>query len=105
VHELYIRAGEHSEDETGNAAEELIITAIRDYESKYAVKFVGVGISPSLAERSLELSARLWAETDILPFVLIQGHLDPQISESVVMSKDVDEMADSMARKCITYDH
>ncbi|KAK4551597.1 hypothetical protein LTR86_011068, partial [Recurvomyces mirabilis] len=103
VHELYTRAGEHSEDETGNAAEELIITAIRDYESKHAVKFVGAGISPSLAERSLGLTAQLWAEMDILPFVPTQGHLDRQASDNIVMLKDVDSMADSMARKCTTF--
>ncbi|KAK4952640.1 hypothetical protein LTR10_009446 [Elasticomyces elasticus] len=105
VHELCIRSSESPHD-AGSAAQPItdhIVSAIREYERRHRVKFLGAGISSNLALRSPGLSERLWAESDILPIVLPEHDIGLQAAESRDATIEVDEMANMMAKQCITY--
>ncbi|KAK4888521.1 hypothetical protein LTR27_012582 [Elasticomyces elasticus] len=105
VHELCIRSTESPHD-AGSAAQPVtdhIINAIREYERRHKAKIVGAGISSNLAGKSPGLSERLWAELDILPIVLPEHDIGLQADESSDATIEVDEMANVMAKRCITY--
>ncbi|KAK5119254.1 hypothetical protein LTR85_007868 [Meristemomyces frigidus] len=76
-----------------HAFAEHIMKTTREYARKNDCKFVGAGISSKLLELSPQLPARLWAESDIVPISLHEKR----------DFDDVDEIADSMARKCILF--
>ncbi|KAL7624688.1 hypothetical protein AAE478_006258 [Parahypoxylon ruwenzoriense] len=74
-----------------------VIAQVQKYEQDNLVKFVGAGIPVNLCELSPTLNSRLWLEIDIVPV-----DFDVDGSETSFWdSKDVDEQADSMARKCV----
>jgi hypothetical protein len=84
----------HTSEEAGALSrkiEDLCIHVVREYSQKNACKFLGAGLQSKIAKMSPRLSVRLWAELDIVPMVLDkEGSFD-----------GVDEIADSMVRKCI----
>ncbi|KAK3647924.1 hypothetical protein LTR22_013537 [Elasticomyces elasticus] len=105
VHELCIGSTESPHD-AGSAAQPItdhIVSAIREYERRHRAKFVGAGISSNLASKSPGLSERLWAELDILPIVLPEHDIGLQADESRNATIEVDEVANVMAKQCITY--
>lgn len=82
-----------------------ITKVIRDHRDNNLYKFLGAGLTERLVELSPELSARLWLELDVIPFVFsIEAQPQSMIGNK---SKDrrsvmtLDEEADSMARKCL----
>ncbi|PIG87540.1 heat shock trehalose synthase [Aspergillus arachidicola] len=85
-----------------------IIFELRTYSEKYKVKIVGLAMPLSLADKYPPLCPQLWRELDILPLVLEhkgraradadQGELATFASWNI---KELDEQADSMARKCM----
>lgn len=71
--------------------DDFCIRIIREYSQKNDCKILGAGLHSNVVNMSSRLSTRLWAELDIVSMVLDkEGSFD-----------DVDEVADSMARKCI----
>ncbi|KAF2238617.1 glycosyltransferase family 4 protein [Viridothelium virens] len=78
-----------------------VVRRIREYEQGQMHKYAGAGITVHTKEISPTLPSRLWLELDIVPMIF----------EKTVGSEngtgnnefDVDEEADSMARKCIMY--
>lgn len=73
------------------AIDELCIRELRNYACGNYYKFLGAGIYSETVRMRPQLPARLWAELDIVPITLTkEGGFD-----------DADEIADSMARKCI----
>jgi len=76
-----------------------VIEAVQLYEHNNLSKFIGAGLSTTLAYISPSLCSRLWLELDIIPIVmdLDDGHKE----KSFWNVKQVDEQADSIARKCI----
>jgi hypothetical protein len=68
-------------------------------------KFIGAGLPHDLAKRTPKLCSRLWLDLDIIPISLlpdIDGDNNPR-QDNFWIVKDVEEQADSMARKCIMY--
>ncbi|KAF2143042.1 glycosyltransferase family 4 protein [Aplosporella prunicola CBS 121167] len=78
------------------------IGRIESYQQEHMYKFVGAGLSTRVVELSPELPSRLWWELDIVPMVFEQGLEDPR-GQSDVGPVAVDELADSMARKCLMF--
>ncbi|KAI1651328.1 glycosyltransferase family 4 protein [Daldinia loculata] len=74
-----------------------VISQIQKYEHENFVKFVGAGLPLYLKDMSPTLNSRLWLEIDIVP---IDFDVD-QSETSFWDDKNVDEQADSMARKCV----
>ena len=68
-----------------------LIDRISSYTKQNSYRFVGAGVAEQLIELCPYLLSRLWAELDIVPIIV----------KSEGGSKDVDEIADSMARKCV----
>ena len=75
-----------------------VIEAVQLYEHNNLSKFIGAGISTTLTYISPSLCSRLWLELDIIPIVM---DLDDDHKKSFWNVKQVDEQADSIARKCI----
>lgn len=68
-------------------------------------KFIGAGLPHDLAKRAPRLCSRLWLGLDIVPISLlpdIEGDSVPG-QDNFWVVKDVEEQADSMARKCIMF--
>jgi len=64
---------------------------IGSYARQNAYRYLGAGIAEQLLELCPHLLSRLWAELDIVPIIVkAESSFD-----------DVDEIADSMARKCV----
>lgn len=77
---------------------DFIVRTVEEYEHRNVVKFVGAGLPSTLREISPQLCSRLWLDTDVVPIVL--STKGKEISTSWE-DKELDEQADSMARKCI----
>ncbi|PQE05953.1 trehalose phosphorylase protein [Rutstroemia sp. NJR-2017a BBW] len=89
-----------SPEELSSLLADYFVSKIRDYEQGHYYKFVGVGMTRRVATLSPELPSRLWAELDIVPMIFEQSLDYQKLGGERVM---VDEEADSMARKCLTY--
>ncbi|KAI0401725.1 glycosyltransferase family 4 protein [Xylaria palmicola] len=85
------------EREKRDIVTEFIVAAARQYEHENSVKFVGAAMPKRLVDRSPTLCARLWLDLDVVPLVIT---LSSSEKEHLRISKNVDEEADSMARKC-----
>ncbi|KJF60540.1 trehalose synthase [Coccidioides immitis RS] len=95
-------------DETSNAAEmitDFVIDQVRKYKIEHLEKFIGIALPINLAVHCPRLCPRLWAELDIVPLVLHgKGvHSVGWINTELWNSKMLDEQAESIARKCITF--
>ncbi len=85
------------------AAEKLTqycVHKILDYEEDHLYKFMGVGISKEAVKLCPSLPAQLWAVLDSVPLVF-STILETPLDEEKVITLTVDEVADSMARKCL----
>lgn len=83
---------------------EYIITELRKYEQEHLCKFLSAGIAEPLLAKSPKLCSRLWLELDIVPLILHIGkgpQHDNIHGQKQWELKDIDEQADSMARKSI----
>ena len=67
------------------------IDRISSYAKQNAYRYLGAGITEQLLELCPSLLPRLWAELDIVPIIM----------KAESGSDNVDEVADSMARKCV----
>ncbi|KAI1497897.1 family 4 glycosyltransferase [Biscogniauxia marginata] len=74
-----------------------VIEEIQKYEHQNFAKIVGAGLPAHIEKLSPALCSRLWLEIDIVPIVIPVDRSE----ESFWDSKQVDEQADSMARKCV----
>ncbi|KJX95513.1 trehalose synthase like protein [Zymoseptoria brevis] len=97
VHELYARTDKHqpmaSPTEKAQAIAGHLIEMISKYSQKNMYKVLGAGLSSELVALSPQLPSMLWADFDILPMALVK---DGDFT-------DVDELADSMARRCVLW--
>ncbi|KAL1954844.1 hypothetical protein VTO42DRAFT_532 [Malbranchea cinnamomea] len=84
---------------------DFIISELRKYEIEHMEKFVGLAMSVDLEMRCPRLCSRIWAELDIVPLVLHgKGiHSVGWINRELWTVKTLDEQAESVARKCITF--
>ncbi|KAM3449343.1 hypothetical protein MY3296_007039 [Beauveria thailandica] len=84
-------------DGSPDEIQDAIIEHLRAYEHGNAAKFVGAGVQESLIHHLPSLCSRLWHELDVIPIAI------PNRDGDGGYEKRIDERADSMARKCITY--
>ena len=81
-----------------------LVWMIRNYQQKSHYKFLGAGLSQELIELGPQAPTRLWSELDITPVAIRGGEggslLNRQGSDP---STRIDELADSLARKCLSY--
>ena len=87
-----------------------IVSELRTYSEKHKEKIVGLAMPLSLADKYPSLCPQLWRELDILPLVLEhkdRARADTDQGELATFSswntKELDEQADSMVRKCMRY--
>ncbi|KAI1407322.1 glycosyltransferase family 4 protein [Hypoxylon sp. FL1857] len=82
---------------TKDVIADYVISQLQKYEHENFVKFIGAGLPLDLMHLSPTLNSRLWLEIDIVPI-----DFDVDKSETGFWDdKNVDEQADSMARKCV----
>ncbi|EEH37656.2 clock-controlled gene-9 protein [Paracoccidioides lutzii Pb01] len=90
---------------TADVITDFVILELCRYEHEHLEKFLGIALPKDLAERCPHLCPRLWHELDIVPLVLHgKGvHSVGWINREFWNSKTLDEQAESVARKCITF--
>ncbi|KAK4556788.1 hypothetical protein LTR86_006359 [Recurvomyces mirabilis] len=76
-----------------------LIKSVREYQENNHYKFLGVGIAQEVVDLSSQVPSMIWSELDIVPIIV------PRLSRSTTpdVNKGVDELADSMARKCLAF--
>lgn len=83
--------------------EDFVIKQLQEYSDSHMEKFIGLAMPSMVTERCPHLARRLWVELDIVPIVVQQNE---PVRDSRHVSwevKSVDELAESMARKCILF--
>jgi hypothetical protein len=105
VHTLHISPGENVADALKGDA----IGTINKYSKEHHAKFVGCGITESLASLCPDMPSFLWSELDIVvmrfkvktefPKFEFSDGIKGESTETIPI--DVDEQADSAVRKCI----
>jgi hypothetical protein len=93
---------DNPEDGTGWIADHFI-TELHQYRKDHLCKLLGAGVTLDLHRKAPTLCARLWAELDIVPIVLESTPLLPIKQAHRTKGINFDEVADSAARKCLTY--
>ena len=96
VHVLRHDINKDRADEVGD----YIMSRVQVYEVDHFHKYVGAGITVNTRKISPSLPSRLWLRFDIVPMVFTQIL---EYQEGSTNRLEVDEEADSMARKCIMY--
>lgn len=84
--------------------EEFVINQLSDYSGKQLEKIMGVTMPGEVAARCPNLCSRLWRELDIIPIALHEKERKDKVGASDDQTwevKSIDELAESMARKCI----
>lgn len=83
-----------------------IIKNFTAYEVEHQEKLLGVSVPENLTCLCPDLCSRLWLELDVIPLVFEPGlgvhntYWDEHKQEA---SRTIDELADSMSRRCIAY--
>ncbi|KAI9673064.1 MAG: hypothetical protein M1829_004378 [Trizodia sp. TS-e1964] len=102
----------HRIDATANATDskrsslvaEFVISELQKYQRKHLSKFLGAGLTHSISTLSPDLCGKIWMELDCVPmsFESKSDNLHEEAVGSYVKGQaNVDERADSMARKCV----
>jgi hypothetical protein len=99
VHRLSL--GEVQHDKRGNWIIDYIIDLVAKYRKEHVCKIIGIGIAPNLHGTCPELCSRLWSKLDIIPVIVKANDLPFPVSGDKIHDVDVDEIADSAARKCL----
>ena len=88
---------------TSSEIADFIISNFKFYSEKHFEKFVGVAMPVPVAEYCPTLCSRLWQELDIAPLALHEreGGLTGGSNETSWGEKSLDELAESLARRCI----
>lgn len=79
-----------------------VIKTLETYEHANLCKFIGAGVPTELVKRAPKLCSRLWLGLDIIPITILP-EVEGEGKNGFWVKKNVDEQADSMARKCIMY--
>jgi len=102
IHRISLEDKPENEDGADWAVDH-IITELKQYRKDHLCKLLGAGITPELHHKAPNLCSRLWAELDIVPIVLPSAELLPGKRVRNQGRINVDELADSNARKCLSY--
>ncbi|KAH9886354.1 family 4 glycosyltransferase [Xylariomycetidae sp. FL2044] len=76
-----------------------VLEVVQRYENENFCKFVRAGLPARLEKMSPTLCSRLWLEVDIVPIVIPPEETGAAFWDA----KNVDEQADSVARKCVMH--
>ena len=80
------------------------IKTIKLYSVQHNAKFVGAGVTLDLESICPGISACLWRELDVVGLTLeVQTEACGAFEDAETIPVDVDEQADSAARKCVMY--
>ncbi|KAI5305937.1 hypothetical protein KEM56_002810 [Ascosphaera pollenicola] len=94
-----------SSDDVKSVTEALVALPMA-YETNHSEKFLGITVPEALAKRCPQLCSRLWNELDTVPLV-IKGHEGVHNAywdhKKGAASRTIDELADSMSRRCISF--
>lgn len=93
-----------SKEKRAKAIGDMIVEKLDSYRHHACCKIMGVGLSQKIIDESPDVASRLWAELDIVPWVLQLGiDLTEEEMQDArgVDGWSVDEKADSLVRKCI----
>ncbi|KHO00424.1 clock-controlled protein-9 protein [Metarhizium album ARSEF 1941] len=74
-----------------------IVGCLESYARAKSAKIIAAGLPSLLGDRCSTLCPRLWLELDVIPFVIPEENW----TGTPWRDKNVDEQADSMARRCI----
>ncbi|KAI9928972.1 hypothetical protein ASPWEDRAFT_104285 [Aspergillus wentii DTO 134E9] len=83
---------------------EFILHQLKKFSEQHLEKFMGLAMPQSVADKCHGLCSRLWAELDIIPLTLPEEtkKQGDEFSPSVGWeTRDIDEQAESMGRKCV----
>lgn len=83
---------------------EYVINELLSYERKNFCKFIGAGVPTHLMRMAPTLCSQLWAKLDIISIAMKPDedvHSHDRKGQTFWDVKDIDEQADSMARKSI----
>ncbi|QKX63329.1 uncharacterized protein TRUGW13939_10499 [Talaromyces rugulosus] len=90
------------------AVPDLVLQKLIEYRNSYNKKFAAVALPRSLADQCPSLCLRLWKELDSVPYVIAkEPHQRTRADQGELATfagweeKQIDEQADSLARKCI----
>jgi hypothetical protein len=100
VHRICLSDGAGTEGSPADYIADHIVSQLETYRKEHLCKILGAGVTSDLANLSPSLCSKLWLELDIVPFVLDPKPL-PTAARTSHRLNDVDEIADSMARKCL----
>lgn len=78
------------------------LRTIQAYSHEHHAKFVGCGITDGLAELCPDMCSFLWSALDIV-VVKFKVKTQHPLYHAATVSADVDEQADSAARKCVMH--
>jgi len=78
------------------------IKAIKDYSVQHQAKFVGAGVTSGLEEICPGICACIWRELDVVAMILTV-QTTAAFEDARIIPVDVDEQADSAARKCVMH--
>ncbi|CRG86342.1 trehalose synthase (Ccg-9), putative [Talaromyces islandicus] len=86
---------------------DFVVTQLRDYSHEHCERFMGIAMPEDVFIRIPTLCSRLWHELDIVPIVFrggaaISTFWSKNNGEKLV-SKGTDELAESMARRCVRF--
>lgn len=84
-------------EEQRQTIEDQIISSLAEYRKEHFCKLLGAGVTATLESAGPSLCSRLWSELDIVPVVFNDAAMLDQVSQA----ENVDELADSVARKCL----
>ncbi|KAL4811785.1 hypothetical protein BDW67DRAFT_179302 [Aspergillus spinulosporus] len=91
-----------------DAVPDLVLRKLLEHRNLYDKKFAAVAFPQSLADQCPSLSLQLWKELDAIPYVVARKpHQRTQDDQGELATfagweeKQIDEKADSIARKCI----
>ena len=100
INQLTTRPGSYIED-TIRAD---VVQTLRDYSIQHQGKFVGAGVTHGLENICPGICATLWREFDAIAMVLnVQTSAIGAFEDARTITVDVDERADSAARKCVMH--
>ncbi|EMC92277.1 glycosyltransferase family 4 protein [Baudoinia panamericana UAMH 10762] len=90
-------------DGKASAVAQYLVNEIRRYQKDHQYKFLGAGISQEVVKLSPQLPARLWSDLDIVPIVIPEKEGGSMSTAQAAGLEGVDELADSLARKCLAF--
>lgn len=82
-----------------------ITSGLRQYETKYMEKFLGIAFPKELTDRCPGLCSKIWRDLDIVPFILHDTgeHSWGDLRQDRKDNFNLDEWSEAVARTCIRF--